>query len=264
MKNKKLNQLITVSVCICISFFTISFFNEQNVYGEEEKKENRKIAIVIDDFGYEGQGTNDMLDLKIPITAAIIPFTEHASYEAKLAAAKGKEVIIHMPMEPDKGKASWLGKKPLMIGLSSEEVDKRVREAMEEIPEAKGMNNHMGSKVMRDDKILTPAFKVLKEKEMFFLDSKTTMNSKGQSVCKELGVPYYGRDIFLDHVQSQQNVENQMEKAASIAKEKGYAIVIGHVGAQGGNITVNGIKNKIHKLENEGIEFVFLSQLQPE
>lgn len=264
MENKTLNIVTKVLVCICISFFTISCFYEQYAYGEEGNKESGKIAIVIDDFGYEGEGTNDMLDLKIPITAAIIPFTEHSSYEAKLAAAKGKEVIIHMPMEPDKGKASWLGKKPLMTGLSNEEVDKRVREAIEEIPEAKGMNNHMGSKVMRDDKILMPVFKVLKEKQMFFLDSKTTMNSKGEVLCKELGVPYYGRDVFLDHVHSQQNVENELEKAADIAKEKGYAIVIGHVGGQGGKITVNGIKNKIHKLESQGIEFVFLSQLKSE
>ena len=263
--NKKNTKYIVI-ILFLISTFLVSgpSLISNGKSNEEEKKENNKvkIAIVIDDFGNGGEGTEEMLNLDIPITAAVMPFAPYSEEESKKAIEKGKEVIIHMPMEPEHGKPHWLGKKPIISSLSNEEVEERVREAVGEISGAKGMNNHMGSKITKDERILREVFKVLKEKNMFFLDSKTTGKSKASELCREMSIPYYERDVFLDHVHSQENVEKELENAYKIAKEKGYAIVIGHVGAQGGKITANGIRNKMGKFQKQGVEFVFLSQIK--
>ncbi|MEW8956152.1 divergent polysaccharide deacetylase family protein [Clostridium sp.] len=259
MKRKFMKYIVIILSVATITFGNILYAGAKYEDGKEEKV---KIAIVIDDFGNGGEGTEEMLNLNIPITAAVMPFAPYGSEEARMAKEKGKEVIIHMPMEPEQGKAHWLGKRPILSSLSSEEVEKRVREAVDEVNVAKGMNNHMGSKITKDERVLREIFKILKEKDMFFLDSKTTGKSKVPELCKEMGIPYYERDVFLDHVHSLENVEKQMENAYKIAREKGYAVIIGHVGAQGGKITVNGIKNKIENFQKRGVEFVFISQIQ--
>ena len=224
--------------------------------------ERTYMVIVIDDFGEGGKGTKDMLELDIPITAAIMPFGETAVKDAKMAEENGKEIIIHMPMEPEVGRASWLGKTPITANLSDEEVKKRTENAMTILANAKGMNNHMGSRIMQNEKIVGVVFQCLKDKEMFFLDSKTTQNSVADKVASEKGIELYSRDVFLDHVSTEANVEKSMEEAIKVSKKKGYSIVIGHVGAQGGDITVRGIKNKLSRLKEENIEVITMSQLR--
>lgn len=224
--------------------------------------EKTYMVIVIDDFGEGGKGTKDMLELDIPLTAAIMPFGETAVRDAKMAEEKGKEIIIHMPMEPEVGRASWLGSTPITSDLSDSEVKKRTENAMSILSAAKGMNNHMGSRIMQNERIVGVVFQCLKDKEMFFLDSKTTQNSVADKVASEKGLELYSRDIFLDHVSTEANVEKSMEEAIKVSKKKGYAIVIGHVGAQGGDITVRGIKNKIPRLKEENIELITMSELR--
>ena len=165
-------------------------------------------------------------------------------------------------MEPEVGRASWIGKTPITANLSDEEVKKRTENAMTILANAKGMNNHMGSRIMQNEKIVGVVFQCLKDKEMFFLDSKTTQNSVADKVASEKGIELYSRDVFLDHVSTEANVEKSMEEAIKVSKKKGYSIVIGHVGAQGGDITVRGIKNKLSRLKEENIEVITMSQLR--
>lgn len=224
--------------------------------------EKTYMAIVIDDFGQGGNGTKDMLELDIPLTAAIMPFGETAVKDAKMAEDNGKEIMIHMPMEPEVGRANWLGKMPITSDLSDAEVKNRTENAISILSMAKGMNNHMGSKIMQNERIVKVIFQCLKDKEMFFLDSKTTQNSVADKMASETGIEIYSRDIFLDHVSTEDNVEKSMEEAIKVSKKKGYSIVIGHVGAQGGDITVKGIKNKINRVKEENIELVTMSELR--
>ncbi len=256
---KKIRNISIVIVVILVIIFIL--IGRKNIFAAT-LNEKTYMAIVIDDFGNNGAGTEEMMNLDIPLTAAIMPFGESASMDARLAKEKGKEVIIHMPMEPEVGRESWLGKTPILATLSNEEVEKRTRNAMDILKEATGMNNHMGSRVMQNERIVNIILDLLKEKNMFFLDSKTTQKSVAEKLAKDKSIDFYERDIFLDHISTQSNVEKQMEEAIKVSKTKGYVIVIGHVGAQGGKITVKGINNKISRVKSENIELVTLSQLR--
>lgn len=257
---KKVKSFISIFFIIVM---LVSLTYEGTAYGKS-KNDNDEclIAIVIDDFGYGGKGTDEMLKLDIPLTAAIIPFLEKSKYDADIAVKNGKEVIIHMPMEANTDN-HCLGKDPILLSLSDNEITKRVNAAFDEIKVAKGMNNHMGSRVTSNERAIGTVLDVVKEKNVFYLDSKTSQKSKVEKLCKDKNIPYYTRDIFLDHVNSQANVEKELDKAYEVAKKNGKCVVIGHVGAQGGNTTVNGLKNKIPQLKDKGAKFVFLSQLQP-
>lgn len=254
---KKYRIFVILSVMIIMFIVSNSMF----VKAKDEEKKELKIAIVIDDFGYNAEGTKEMLELKIPLTAAVIPFEIKSKEVSELAISNGKEVIIHMPMEAENGNRGSLGKRPITTDLCDEEIENRVKAAIEEVKGAKGLNNHMGSKATKNERVMNSILKVIKENNMFFLNSKTSGKTTSRDICDKLGIKYYERDVFLDHVSTQENVEKSLEKAYEIAKEKGYAIVIGHVGSQGGKSTVCGIKGKVQSLEKRGVKFVFLGEI---
>ena len=219
------------------------------------------IAIVIDDFGYDGEGTDNMIALNIPFTAAVMPFSDKSAENVSKLKAAGKEMIVHMPMESLTGKKEWVGEKGIFKSMSDEEIKKCVEEALSIVTPAKGINNHMGSAIMEDERCFSAVMDVAVQRGLLFIDSMTTANTVGEAVCQKKGVPLLKRDVFLDSTDDINVVKKQLLTTAEIAKEKGYAVAIGHVGPEGGNITVEAMKQLAPQLEQQGIVFVTVSQL---
>lgn len=219
-----------------------------------------KAAIIIDDFGGGVGGVEDFLEGDIKITAAVMPFTEKSKEHAKWAHKNGFEVMIHLPMQPKKGKLSWLGPKPITVNLSKKEVKKRVREAIKSVPYAKGLNNHMGSLAIENEEIVRGIVEVAKEKRLYLVDSATSPKSKIPKIAKELGVPYLVRDVFLDDISSSSHVAKQMAFLAQITEENGRGIAIGHVGITG-KVCSNGIVHSMKLYQKKKIKIVPVSEL---
>ncbi|MDD4844566.1 MAG: divergent polysaccharide deacetylase family protein [Anaerotignum sp.] len=220
-----------------------------------------ELAIVIDDFGYNGDGTEGMLALPIPFTVAVMPFSEYSVENAKKAEEAEKEVIIHMPMEALTGKPEWVGDKGIFRKMTDEEIKVLVEEAYTILPDAVGMNNHMGSAIMEDSRCLGDVLDVVKEKNGFFIDSVTTCNSQGRTLAEEKGVPFFARSVFLDGTNDVETVKKNLRKAAEIALKEGKALAIGHVGPEGGEVTQKAIEALIPELEEAGITFVAAGDL---
>jgi uncharacterized protein len=228
-------------------------------YGEEIKQ--FKAAIIIDDFGGGGDGgVERFLGGGIPITAAVMPYTQKSREHAEWAHRNGIEVMIHLPMQAKKGKRSWLGPKPITVDLTPEEVKQRVYEAIETVPYAKGLNNHMGSLAVENEKIIRPVVEVAKERNLFIVDSVTSPNSQFPKIAKELGVPLLKRDVFLDDICTVSHVNNQMKKLAKIVEIKGQGVAIGHVGVTGKVCSI-GVFGSMGEFKKRQIKFVFVSNL---
>ena len=220
-----------------------------------------ELAILIDDFGYCGDGTAEMLALPIPFTAAVMPFSSCSEADAQAVRQAGKEIFIHMPMESLTGKKEWVGEKGIFRSMSDEEIRQRTQEAFSILPDAVGLNNHMGSAIMEDKRSLSAVLDVIKEKNGIFVDSMTTPKSTGKAAAQEKGVVFLGRDVFLDSTDSVEQVRKNLRQAAQVALEKGEAVAIGHVGPEGGKITAQAIRELIPELEAAGIVFVSVGQL---
>lgn len=245
-------------VYLLAPFLILSFLFQPKVGSAQEKE--LKAAIIIDDFGGCTGGVEKFLEGNIRITAAVMPFQDHSSEHARLAHKNGFEVMIHLPMQPIKGKRSWLGPKPITVDLSPQEVKKRVYEAINDVPYAKGLNNHMGSLAVANKEIVRAIVEVAKEKKLFIVDSGTSPDSKFPEVTKELGVPLLKRDVFLDDIGSPAHVRRQMEKLAKVTELNGQGIAIGHVGTKG-DACSTGVKQSIEMLKNKNIKIVPVSEL---
>lgn len=240
-----------------VLMFTIH--QPSNVESISKKKE---LAIVIDDLGNDMKGTEEILKLPITLTAAVMPFMPTSKKDAEMAKKYGHEVIVHLPMEPKKGKKSWLGPGAITTDLSDEEIRRRVVAAIEDIPHAVGMNHHMGSKATENERVMRIVLGVCKEYGLFYLDSKTTGKSVVGKLAKELDVPYLENNLFFDDIYTVQHITKQAKILAGKLTQNDQLIAIGHVGVTG-PMMVNVLEEFIPVYKHQA-DIVPLSSLIPE
>lgn len=220
-----------------------------------------KIAIVIDDFGgADTTGVDEMLSIKCPLTVAVMPNLPNSREHALRAATAGFQVILHLPMEPVNGKSSWLGPGAVYCNLTDEEIMERLKKDLDSVPLAVGINNHTGSRATANGRVMKAVLEVAKERSLFFLDSRTTSHTVVASLARDLDVPCVNRDVFLDEIGSKYEIKRQIYRLVDIARKNGSAIAIGHVGYMG-KYTASVLKETIPELENQNVQFVFVSEL---
>lgn len=244
-----------------ISIFIIFFSFNQPVLAKSPNIK-KELAIVIDDLGNDMKGTEEILALPITLTAAIMPFMPTTKQDADLAFKNGHDVIIHLPMEPKKGKKSWLGPGAITTNLSDEEIRERVVAAINDVPHAIGMNHHMGSKATEDERVMRIVLDVCKEYGLFYLDSKTTGKSVVGKLASEMDVPYLENNLFFDDIYTTQHISKQANVLAGRLDNSDRLIAIGHVGVSG-PLMVKVLKEYIPVYKNKA-DIVPLSDLVPE
>ncbi|SPF33914.1 conserved hypothetical protein [Syntrophobacter sp. SbD1] len=210
-----------------------------------------KIAIVIDDFGPDVRIARQFASLPFPVTLSILPHQAHSREIAELAHHAGREVILHLPMEPLDSKKDP-GPKALLLSMSGDEIRQNIRGALETSPYFDGVNNHMGSRMTGNAQMMKTILTELKGHGLFFIDSMTTNESKGWETARELNVPTLKRDIFLDNDPSGYAIGSQISKLMKVAKAKGMAVAIGHPRQS----TLRSLQEASDRFRKEGIEVV--------
>ena len=187
------------------------------------------IGLIIDDFGYRNDDVSDgFLKLNAKLTYAVIPGHEYSTYFGKKAINKGYEIIVHMPLE---NLSNFEGEDEFVLrtSMNSKTLQDRLRAAFDQIPVAIGMNNHQGSKASADKHVMSNIARVLKDKDLFFIDSRTTTETVAESTMEVYNVPTSRRNVFLDNESDENKITAQMLLLSQVAEEKGSAIGIGHV-----------------------------------
>jgi polysaccharide deacetylase 2 family uncharacterized protein YibQ len=159
----------------------------------------RQIAIVIDDIGFDLKIVEELAGLPAPVAFAVLPHAPHAAEAARLLHAAGKEILLHLPMEPHAYPAESPGAGALMADMDEAEIRRQIREDLALVPFASGVNNHMGSRFMEDGFRLAIVMDELRRRGLFFVDSKTTADSRGMAAAGRAGVRFAARDLFIDH-----------------------------------------------------------------
>ncbi|WP_379134661.1 divergent polysaccharide deacetylase family protein [Paenibacillus sp. sgz500958] len=221
-----------------------------------------RVAVIIDDFGNGMRGTDEMFKLPVKLTVAVMPFLSTTKEDAIRAHKRGDDVLLHLPMEPRHGKPEWLGPGAVLSQMSDDEVRKRVEAALDDVPYAIGINNHMGSKVTSDERVMDIVLSVCKERGLFFVDSKTSYRSVVGKLSAQKGLPRVENQVFLDDNHTAGHVLKQMHLVHEKAMKSRYCITIGHVGIQGKE-TAAGIRGGINEMK-DSVEFVGISDLLKE
>jgi polysaccharide deacetylase 2 family uncharacterized protein YibQ len=216
-----------------------------------------KVAIVIDDLGGENQISQEIVHWNVPLTLSILPFTPYSKVLAQQAHQRGREVILHLPMEPYGYPKTKPGEGVLLQEMEEERFLRQLSMDLEAVPNIKGVSNHMGSRLMEDPGKLRIIMKELKRRGLFFLDSRTTPQTMGLQIAESIGVRATERSLFLDNSQDPEEIKRQLEKLAQLSLETGKAIGIGHPHPS----TLKSLKEMMPRMKEKGIEIVPLSSL---
>lgn len=158
-----------------------------------------RAAFVIDDMGYDVSVLDEILAIDAPITISILPHLPYSVAIARQAHRAGREVLLHLPMEPHDYPERRPGEGVLLLRMNRDEIGDQLEKDIRSVPHISGVNNHMGSRFMEDEEKVAVVLRDIKRRGLFFLDSLTTKDSKGFAVAERIGLPHASRDIFLDN-----------------------------------------------------------------
>lgn len=228
-------------------------------------QETPVMSIVIDDFGsYDQSGVETLLKCPEPLTCAVIPNVDNTESNINSITANGHELILHMPMQAHVNlPESWYGPVYIANHDTPETACKKLDECLKGFPNVKGFNIHIGSGVGRNKTLMSAIYNYAKKNNLYFLDSRTIETNATVDACKDTNSIYLGRDVFLeaDKNRSYGGVKFRLLEGAKLAKENGTSIVIGHVGAEGGENTAKAIIDTLPEIKEMGVKIVPLSEI---
>jgi polysaccharide deacetylase 2 family uncharacterized protein YibQ len=215
-----------------------------------------RLAIIMDDLGRDLGSARTLLGIDLPVTFAILPGEVHAARVARLAHQQGREVLIHIPMEPRSYPVVDPGDDALLVEQSPEEHRRRFQIFLQQVPHASGANNHMGSRFTEHAEGLATIFAEMKQAGLFFVDSVTSSKSVALTGARQAGLRAIGRDVFLDNVQDVERIAVEIRKLVALAEKHGQAVGICHPYPQ----TMEALRREAAFLR-ERVEVVAVSRL---
>jgi len=186
-----------------------------------------RIAIVIDDVGYNLEQLDKFLVFPAPIALSVLPNLPHSSESARRIVESGKELLLHLPMEAVNGNDPGPG--AIRTTQSEEEIRRLLESSFSQVPQAVGVNNHMGSRATADERVMNVVMEYLHTSRRFYLDSRTTTESVAARGATRHGVAFLERDVFLDNELEAEAIKKALESGIQIARKKGQAVLIGHI-----------------------------------
>jgi polysaccharide deacetylase 2 family uncharacterized protein YibQ len=213
------------------------------------------VAIVIDDLGRSVEVIDTLRGFGAPFTYAVLPFETRTAAVAARLGELGEEVLCHLPMEAQRGENPGPG--ALVETMSEREIREATRLALDAVPNAVGVNNHMGSAFSADPGAMSAVLSVVRKRGLFFLDSRTSAASVGYTLARDAGVPAAERRVFLDRDRAPAAIRNELRRLLALADRGEPAIAIGHPYPE----TLAVLAEDIPRARANGYRFVRVSEL---
>jgi hypothetical protein len=187
-----------------------------------------RAAIVIDDLGQDLQAAQKLLALPYPLTFSVLPKLRYSTETAEEAHRAGREVMLHLPMEPLPGERPSPGEGEIRTGMIAEEVERVLATDLETVPYAVGVNNHMGSRATAQFPLMAAVMDALGERRLYFVDSRTSASSVALDAARRRGLRAFYRSVFLDDTETVPYTLGQLREFRRVVEQQGVGLAIGH------------------------------------
>jgi len=187
-----------------------------------------RVAIIIDDIGYDRALAHKFMAFKVPMTFSVLPDSPFGGTLAKEIRSQGQELMLHQPMEPKEYPRANPGPGALLSAMTADELIAQLERNLDRLPGVKGVNNHMGSQLTTESTRMYQVLSVLKQRKLYFIDSRSTADTICRPSARMLQVRFAERDIFLDHFQRADFIRKQFRLLIKEAQKHGQAVAIAH------------------------------------
>jgi polysaccharide deacetylase 2 family uncharacterized protein YibQ len=216
-----------------------------------------RIAIIIDDLGNDRIAVEQLARWREPVACAVLPMLSGSVAAAETLSRSGKEILLHLPMEP----LGFPGVRPgpglVFVSQTDAEIRSTLAEDLDSVPHATGVNNHMGSLATADRRVMQVVAGELARRGLFFVDSRTTDLTVAAEAAARARVPSASRRVFLDDVQTVEAVERSLDDLVAKARAEGSAIAIGHPHPA----TLSVLERELPRIGERGVRLVRVSEL---
>ena len=220
------------------------------------KAAGARLAIIIDDLGSDRAAAQAIFALGYHLTISVLPNHEHSMDIAKEAHRLGFQVMLHLPMQSVANETPEA--QELHPGMPASEVAALVDRFLQNVPDVAGVNNHQGSQATADAELMDELMPVLRDRDLFYVDSRTTAATVAYDTAQDFGVRSAFRNVpFLDDVAEVATVRQQLEWALRAAREKGQVVAIGHPHAS----TLQALREVLPRAQELGVQLVLASEL---
>ncbi|MEG3766290.1 divergent polysaccharide deacetylase family protein [Alteromonas sp. 14N.309.X.WAT.G.H12] len=213
-----------------------------------------KIVLILDDIGIR-YSDRQALALPKEVTFSILPDAPLTTELSELAHAQGRDIMLHMPMEPFDGQA--MGPDGLKVGMYETQMEDLFDRALHSVPYAIGVNNHMGSRLTSLAAPMRTFMAMIKARNLFFIDSRTSAQTVAEETALDAGIPVARRHVFLDHVRTEAAMAREYARLLKLAREQGVAVAIAHPHPE----TLRFLQSKLPHLQAQGISLATVSDL---
>ncbi|RMH18023.1 MAG: divergent polysaccharide deacetylase family protein [Acidobacteria bacterium] len=217
--------------------------------------ERPRLAVVVDDLGRSVAVLDRLAEIGVPLTYSVLPYESRTPEVVAYLRARGAELLCHLPMEARGGVSAGPG--ALRRDMTRAELIAATERALAAVPGAVGANNHMGSEISADRQAMRTVLEVLAERGLYYLDSRTTPDTLGYTVARQLGMAAGERQVFLDVERDPAAISAQFEAALAAARQRGGAIVIAHPYPE----TLEVLARELPRARAQGFELVTASAL---
>jgi hypothetical protein len=214
-------------------------------------------AIIIDDLGENLEVAHKLLALPYPLTFSVLPHLRDSVEVAMEARRAGHEVMLHLPMEPEASSHASAGKGEIRVGMTGFEVEHILDSDLASVPQAVGVNNHMGSRATADPRLMAAVMRSLSRHHLYFVDSRTTAASVAFEAARRQGLPAFYRSVFLDDTKSVPYTLGQLRQFRRVLEDQGAALAIGHPYPT----TIAALAEFLPQFERDDVELAPASQL---
>lgn len=214
-----------------------------------------RLALIIDDFGLTMEGVSELMSMDRPMTFAILPYHTYSASIAREAVNHNKQVLLHLPMESLSGDRSEAS--TILTTMNEGQIREKTEEAISTMPQIIGVNNHQGSKATANSLVMKAALATIRDKGLFFVDSRTNAGSVAYQTARNMGVHTIENNHFIDNTADVAAIKEELRFAGRLAIQYGDAVAIGHIRPH----TVSAIRVMIPELEAMGVKLVFVSEL---
>ena len=201
---------------------------QKSKYNFPAAKNGAQLIFVFDDGGQNLSHLKPFLKLPFPITVAVLPQITHSKESAAQVRASGNELILHQPMQSVNASVNP-GPGAIKPDMTEDQIKSLLFQNITEIGPIAGMNNHEGSGITADAEKMATVLQFASQEGIYFLDSRTNVETKVPYVARELGYSYYERNIFLDNEKTKENALKELKKGLDLANKNGSVIMIGHI-----------------------------------
>jgi polysaccharide deacetylase 2 family uncharacterized protein YibQ len=215
-----------------------------------------EIVLILDDVGFDHQPLASAMQIDPNVNFAVLPNGQRSTEFARELDQHGFEILCHLPMEPLGFPRVSPGPGAVLTSMSDREIATATLANVQAIPQARGVNNHMGSRATTDRRVMNSVMGAL-PKGMYFIDSRTTGNSLAGKVAHEMNIRTASRNVFLDDVRSEAAIRRQLAELATTAETHGHAVGIGHMFPE----TVRVLNAEAPLLRGRGFRFVRASSV---